>query len=222
LVLLVQSHASRMGRSAMLARLALETGRTHARIEEALIGPLEFPSTAGYRRFLCMFYGFQAPLETALALTPGIDADFVALRCKAGRIASDLLSLGLTRHEHHLLARRQTIDPFGNVGQAYGWMYATERLMLHVDAMRERIENEMPVVIQLANQFLYSCANNADLRWRQFGMMLDRVAKKHAVEEIVGSARVGVEALHGWLTQQVAATPAANDEKITSELHAIA
>lgn len=211
-----------MGRSSTLARLALETGRTHIRIEEALLGPLEFPSTAGYRRFLCLFYGFQAPLETALALTPGIDTDFVALRCKAGRIASDLLSLGLTRHEHHLLARRQTIGPFENVAQAYGWMYATERLTLHVDAMRMRIENEMPVVVQLANQFLYSCANNADIRWRQFGVTLDRIAKKHDVEEIVASARLGVDALHGWLTQHVATRPAANDERVTAKLHAIA
>ena len=209
-----------MGRSSTLARLALETGRSHARIGEALLGPLEFPSTAGYRRFLCIFYGFQAPLETALARTPGIDTDFLAVRWKAGRIASDLLSLGLTRHEHHLLARRHVIGPFENVAQAYGWMYATERLMLQVDAMRVQIENDMPVVISLANQFLYSCATNTDVRWRQFGVLLDRVAKQHDVEEIVASARVSVESLFDWLTQHV--PRAANDQKSTSEQRAIA
>ena len=212
-----------MGRSTMLARLALETGRTHQRIEEALLGPLDFPTTVGYRRFLCIFYGFQAPLESALALTPGIDLDFVAARAKAGRIASDLLSLGLTRHEHHLLARRQVIGPFENVLQAAGWMYATERLMLQVDAMRFRIESEMPVVVQLAHQFLYSCSNNAELRWRQFGMMLDRLAKKYDAEEIVTNARLSVDTLHDWLTQHVSAKPVANtDDRITQEQRAIA
>jgi heme oxygenase len=205
-----------MGRSSTLARLALETGRTHIRIEEALIGPLDFPSTAGYRRFLCLLYGFQAPLETALAVTPEVDTDFVISRAKAGRIASDLLSLGLTRHEHHLLARRQTIGPFENAAQAYGWMYATERLMLQVEAMRFRIESEMPVVISLANQFLYTCANNAELRWRQFGMLLDRVVarKQHDIEEIVASARVSVESLYGWLTQHMPQQAATHDECI--------
>lgn len=205
-----------MGRFSTLARLALETGRTHTRIEEVLVGPLDFPSTAGYRRFLCLLYGFQAPLETALAQTPEVDEEFVASRSKARFIASDLLSLGLTRHEHHLLSRRQTIGPFENAAQAYGWMYATERLMLQVDAMRARIENEMPVVISLANQFLYSCANNAELRWRQFGMLLDRVVarKRYDVEEIVASARVSVESLHGWLTQHMPQRVATNDEQV--------
>ncbi|MBA3500682.1 MAG: biliverdin-producing heme oxygenase [Deltaproteobacteria bacterium] len=211
-----------MGRSSTLARLALETGRAHAQIEEALLGPLDFPTTVGYRRFLCVFYGFQAPLESALTMTPGIDLDFVAMRAKAGRIASDLLSLGLTRHEHHLLARRQEIGPFENVAQAAGWMYSTERLMLQVDAMRFRIESEMPVVIQLANQFLYSCSNNADMRWRQYGVMLDRLAKQYDVEEIVASACQSVQSLHGWLTQQVVKPVANTDERITQQQRAIA
>jgi len=212
-----------MGRSSTLARLALETNSTHIQIEEALLGPLDFPTTLGYRRFLCIFYGFQAPLETALVMTPGIDTSFLEARSKAGRIATDLLSLGLTRHEHHLLARRQVIGPFENAAQAFGWMYATERLMLQVDSMRFRIESEMPVVVQLAHRFLYSCSNNVEMRWREFGTMLDRIARTHDVEEIVASARSSVQSLHAWLVQQVTSKRApTNDEHVTEKQRAIA
>lgn len=198
----------------MLARLALETTRTHAAIEEALFGPLEFATTAGYRRFLCMFYGFQAPLETALVMTPGVDRELLESRLKTGRIAADLLSIGLTRTEHQLLARRQTIGPFENIAQAYGWMYATERLMLPIEALRIRLEAEMPVVMALADQFLYSYAGIAELRWRQFGAVLDCVARTYELDTIVASARLATESLHGWFSRHVPSNRApTNDER---------
>jgi len=205
-----------MGRSSTLARLALETARSHAFIDEALLGPLEFPSTAGYRRFLCMLYGFQAPLENALATTPGMDAHayFLETRWKAARIATDLMSLGLTRHEHCLLARRQSIPAFASVAHAFGFMYATERLMVPVDALRVRLEIEMPVVTTLAHNFIYSYANRADAQWRQYGTHLDRVARQGDIEVIVSSARAGIDSLTAWLSQQMPATRAAtNDER---------
>lgn len=204
-----------MGRSSALARLALETSQTYAPIEAALFGPLEFASTSGYRRFLCMLYGFQAPLEAALVMTPGMDLEFLQSRFKTSRIATDLLSLGLTRHEHQLLARRHVIGPFDNVAQAYGWMYATERLTVPIEALRIRLESEMPIVTALAKQFLSTYANTAELRWWQFGAMLDRTAHDHDLEEIVASARLASDALHGWLTQHVSTDRATtNNERV--------
>src|SRR5688572_10190559 len=113
-----------MARSSTLARLTVETANSHASIGQALLGPLEFPTATGYRRFLCTLYGFQAPLEAALVMTPQIDLDFVQQRSKAGRMASDLMSLGFTRREFHLLSRRQVIPSFANPAQALGWLYA--------------------------------------------------------------------------------------------------
>ena len=210
-----------MTRSSTLARLSAETARTHARVDEALFGPLDFPSSSNYRRFLCVFYGFQAPLENAIQMTPGID-DANVYSNKCGRIASDLMSLGLTRHEHHLLARRQAIPAFVNPAHAIGWLYATERMMLQVEALRIRLENEMPVVTALAHQFLYTYASTAELRWRQFGTLLDRVARAHDVEMIVASARASVEALHAWvLIPESIANVATNDERTTAEMRRI-
>lgn len=192
-----------MARSQLLARLASETSRVHARIEEAMFGDLEFATTAGYRRFLCLFYGFQAPLENALERTPGIDLEFLDLRGKAGRLASDLMSIGLTRHEHVLLARRQTVPAFTSRAQAFGWMYATERLMLHVEPLRVRLEAEMPVVMALAHRFLYSYVNIAELRWRQFGAMLDRTIRPQDADVLLDAARASTDALASWLAGPV-------------------
>ena len=212
----VQGFGAQMARSSTLARLSLETSRSHAWIDEALFGPLEFPTSTAYRRFLCLFYGFQAPLENALALTPGVDPRHFEGRGKAGRIAHDLMALGLTRHEHLLLARRQAVPAFENAAQAVGWMYSTERLMLQVEALRVRLEVEMPVVMALAHQFLYVYVNTAELRWRQFGAVLDRVAKNYDVEQIVEAARTSLDALHSWsLAPNTIKRSATNDERIT-------
>src|SRR5690349_11514335 len=95
-----------LGRSPTLARLTLATADAHMWIEERLFGPLEFPSTTAYRRFLSVLYGFQAPLEAELARTAGLAPEFLAERRRAGHIANDLLSLGLTKQEQPLLAKR--------------------------------------------------------------------------------------------------------------------
>ncbi len=185
-----------MGRVAALARLALETASTRAAIDEALLGPLDFLDTASYRRFLCLVYGFQAPLEAALDLTPGIDLEFLHERRRVAPIAADLMSLGLTRQEFHLLSRRQTIGPFASVPEALGWMYATERLGLHLETLRIRIENEMPVVYELACQYLAASRNVVELRWRGYGRLLDRVG--HA-DDIVAAGIAGLDSFRSWL-----------------------
>lgn len=188
-----------MGGSSTLARLTIETAAAHRAIEDALFGPFDFPTTNGYRRFLCLLYGFQAPLEGALVLTPGIDLGFVDERCKAARIARDLMSIGLTRREFQLLLRRHEIAPFTHPAEALGWLYATERLTLQIEALRRQLARDMPVVFTLANQFIGMYQYAGARRWRDFGAMLDRVARDHGADAIVAAARDGIASLHAWL-----------------------
>ena len=205
-----------MGKSTTLARLTVETAAAHSQIDEALVGPLDFPTAAGYRRFLCVLYGFQAPLEAAVVMTPNIDLDFAHERCRAPRIAADLLSLGLTRREFGLLARRQAIGPFANPAEALGWLYTTERLSLQIEALRLRITHEMPVVFTLASQFISSYQSVADIRWRHYGIVLDRIAREHGADAIVGAAREGMACLQNWLVECGATVTEANVEQRAS------
>lgn len=195
-----------MSRSTTLARLTVETAVAHRSIDERLFGPLDFPTAAGYRRFLCLLYGFQAPLERAVMTTPGIDLAFVEERCKAARIASDLMALGLTHREFQLLVRRQTIGPFATPAEALGWLYTTERLTLQIEALRIQLLGEMPVVFGLASQFISSNQHVADIRWRLFGAYLDRVARDHGVDAIVAGARAGLASLESWLAEHAPTT----------------
>lgn len=74
----------------------------------------------------------------------------------------------------------------------------------------------MPVVTAIAHQFLHAYVNTAELRWRQFGAVLDRVAKRHDVDQIVASARMSLDALHAWvLAPNTVKRGATNDERAT-------
>jgi heme oxygenase len=202
-----------MGHRSTLARLTHETATLHKPIDEALLEPLDFLNAAAYRRFLCILYGFQAPLEAALVMTPDIDLGFIDERGKAGNIAADLMSLGLTRHEFRLLGRRQTIGPFATPADALGWMYVTERLTLHLQALRARLEAEIPVVFALASRFICSYGHLAESRWRDFGRMLDRVGRP---ETVVLSAMVGFDSFRQWLITNGANIELASSVQLTA------
>jgi heme oxygenase len=192
-----------------LARLTVEAARANDFVDDVLFGPLEFATADTYRRFLCMLYGFQAPLEAAIAMTPGIDLQFVDARMKTRHIARDLMALGLTRREFQMLSRRQTIEPFENPAVALGWMYSTERLMPHVDVLRTQLECELPIVFALANGFMSTYEYVTELRWRQYGSMIDRVAKKYGAPTIIAAAHAGLASLQDWLAEHTAAREAA-------------
>lgn len=186
-----------MGRTSTLARLTTETAALHPPIDDALFGAIEFLNAAAYRRFLSMLYGFQAPLEAALVRTPGIDLEFIAARAKAGNIAADLMSLGLTRNEFRLLSQRQTIGPFTCVAEALGWMYVTERFTLQLEALRVRFEAEIPIVFALANHFICGYRHVAEARWRDFDRMLEEVGNPNLA---LAGAFAGIDSFRQWLT----------------------
>ena len=205
-----------MSRSTTLARLTVDTAAVHRAIDEQLFGALDFPTAAGYRRFLCLVYGFQAPLERAVMTTPAIDLAFVEERCKAPRIASDLMALGLTRREFQLLARRATIGPFATPAEALGWLYTTERLTLQVEALRVQLLGEMPVVFGLASEFITANQHVAEIRWRQFGTYLDQVASTYGVDAIAAGARAGMASLESWLAEHAPASKPAIEQRASA------
>src|SRR5436190_23857193 len=83
--------------SSMLARLNLETQAYHALADEgwrSLLTP-EITTTA-YIDQLVRVYGFEGPLEAALAYTPNLElAIDVHQRYRAGYVAQDLIALGM-------------------------------------------------------------------------------------------------------------------------------
>jgi heme oxygenase len=186
----------------MLTRLTLETQVHHAGIDAALLGPLANPTLDRYRRFLCLSYGFELPIEAAVAMVPELSVGFVEPRIKSGRIASDLLALGIGVSEYVILARRYPRPALHNPAQALGWMYAAERTMLHHEAVRAQLEAWLPGELDGADAYLTTYAGAVDERWRELGAMLDHVAwDGETADEIVEAALVAFEVQYQWLTR---------------------
>lgn len=193
--------------SRMLTRLTLETRIHHASIDAKLLGPLETPSRSLYRRFLCLVYGFEAPLEAALAMAPGIELAFIQSRIKSGRIALDLLALGLTTQEFGLLAKRHRVPSFQTAAEALGWLYVSERTTLNHEMVRRRLLEDLPYEMEHAGSYLASYEGVVGERWRELGALLDRVAHDEAsAQQVIDAAWDGLESQFAWLGEHDATT----------------
>ena len=72
------------------------------------------PTRESYRRFLCDLYGFVTAFEARFAFALGLDITFIENRIKSGRMATDLLALGLTAYERVRLSRRCVVPTFAS------------------------------------------------------------------------------------------------------------
>lgn len=193
--------------SQMLARLNLETQAFHA-LADAGWRDLMTPeiSAGAYLSELVRVYGFEGPLEAALAYTPHLGlAINVHERFRAGYIAQDLITLGMRPGEITRLPQ-QLIAPFANPLEALGWIYVAERAMPLHEEVRRYISERLP---QAKQACVYLTANDGRVpaRWHSFGQALDRAARTpRMADEIIGGAQAGFRA---WLESPPRAAQAA-------------
>jgi heme oxygenase len=188
----------------MIGRLDLET-RIHHADADAVCDLLFRPDTAAgdYLLYLVRQYGFHAPLESALAMTPGLELLIdLKERFRAGYIAEDLLSLGLRPTELTELPQCMAIPHFTSAATALAWMYVSERATLQHGVLRGHLLTTLPSELPRAQTYLSSYAGLAGSRWRQFGQALDGYARTTAVaDEIVEAAHTAFRARAQWMNQ---------------------
>src|ERR1041385_2031444 len=109
--------------------------------------PLAVPTLDSYRRYLCDLYGFISALEARLVYTWSLDSAFLQTHIPSGRMATDLLGVGLTSYERTRLARRCCIPQFANVHVAIGWMFVLERIMRDLPAIRRDLREKLPMLL---------------------------------------------------------------------------
>jgi heme oxygenase (biliverdin-IX-beta and delta-forming) len=163
-----------MSASAALLLLNQETRSHHADADRPWLALLsEDVRAQDYMRQLMMTYGFQAPLEAALAYTSGL-WEIVKLRerARAGFLAQDLLALGLSPAQLTTLPHCFTITPFRDAAEALGWMYVSERATLLHEQIRRHLLKFAPIVAY-SSSYLAAYEGFADLRWSSFGEALD-------------------------------------------------
>lgn len=183
----------------MLNRLDLETRAFHAAADEgwrSLMTPAI--STAAYIDELVRVYGFEGPLEAALAYTPNIEVVIhVHERYRAGYIAQDLMALGMRPGE---VARipQHVIAPFANPLEALGWLYVAARATPLQEQVRRYIAVRLP---QAKQGCVYLSANEGHVGalWQSLGQALDHAARSpRMADEIIAAAHTGFRTWLEW------------------------
>lgn len=183
----------------MLTRLELETRPYHASADRVWRGLVDGTLTpANYMHQLVRVYGFEAPLEAALAYTPDLPLEIdVRGRVRSGFIVRDLLALGISASGIAALPQCM-IAPFHCPAEALGWMYVAERCALAHDGVRRHITGRFPR-LEGATSYLGS---TDDTRWISFVVALERYARANAMQQQVSSGacegyRRAVDWFHG-------------------------
>jgi heme oxygenase len=183
-----------------LLRLNLETQSQHAAADQ-LWAPLLAPKVTKWQYVaqLALVYGFEAPLEAALAYTPNLRlAIDLRARIRAGLVAQDLMRLGLTAGEVADLSQCFPMAPFGSPVEALGWLYVSERTTLQHDAVRKNVVGRLPET-KNATAYLSVYDGIVGLRWQELGVALDRfVRTERAMDELIAGAHAGFRTLATW------------------------
>lgn len=184
-----------------LLRLDLETRAVHAAADRTwlrLVGDEQGPSEHDYMHALVRIYGFEAPVEAALAYTPQFETlvDMVG-RYRSGLIAQDLLTLGLSPAQVSDIPQCM-IAPFAGVAEALGWLYVHERATLCHERARHALVARAPKLAK-ATSYLAASTGAAMIRFEDLGRQIARYARTAALEHrIVSAAHEAFRALLAW------------------------
>jgi len=185
--------------SAMLTRLNMETRRDHSRADQPWLELMGTDVTrARYIDHLVALYGFEAPFEASIALTPGIGERLqLRQRSRSGLIVQDLLALGLTPSRIARLPQCDLVVPFRDPPEALGWMYVIERATLLHDAVRHYLEDRLPLTG--ACGYLSAYDGIVGARWQELGRALDDVGNlPQAPEHIIAATRMAFACHRDW------------------------
>lgn len=185
--------------SAMLNRLDMETRAYHPAIDCKWLDLMASGVTREkYKAQLARTYGFEAPLESALAYTPNLVVPDRRERTRSGLIAQDLLALGVSASKVTALPQCREVNQFKNPAEALGWKYVVERpTQLHTAIKRNIVARVADSAHACA--YLSACDGVAAARWQQLGMLLDEVADKHrAADAIIEAARTAFACMAAW------------------------
>ena len=182
----------------MLARLQRDTSLYHGDADGhrlALVGGAVTPER--YRGFLGRIYGFEMPVEVALALTLGLD-DVLDLRAR-GQIRllrADLLALGVL--DASALPRCRSISIPG-VPEALGWAFALERNTALHGIVERHVRERIPEPMRTAGSYFAVQDRSAGTRLRELGEAMDRVATRPTIAaRITNGAKAAFRCQRSW------------------------
>ena len=187
-----------------LRRLNLETRAHHSAADAGWVRLLAPDVTCQqYVAQLVTTYGFQAPLEAALAYTPNLKL-LVDLRqrSRAGLLAQDLLELGVKAAGLANLPQCLPIAPFTAPIEALGWLYVVERGALVHEPVAHHLRSRLPEVKD-ACAYLTAYEGVAQARWVELAEILDRTARsERLLDDMIAAAHAAFRCLAAWSSDQ--------------------
>ncbi len=190
----------------MIERLHAETRVNHSDADADFdLLFREQTSHEDYLLYLTRQYGFEAPMESALELTPNLDLMIdLRERQKAQLIAQDLLGLGVKPADLQLIPQCLRVPQFRGAAEALGWMYVIERATLAHSVIRRHLLTRLPKAMRDASSYLQAYAGMVGTRWREFGTVLDDVARHPAIaDRIVDAANEAFRTQRRWALSDV-------------------
>ena len=182
-----------------IRHLDQQTRRHHAAADsDRLTLMTSVVTPESYRTFLCRVFGFEAAVETALGMTPGLD-EVVDLRSRVHLklLKSDLAALGVSSTSH--LPRCPSVVPFRSCAEALGWMYVIERNFLLHGILRRHLEKRSPAPIAIAGSYLAGNERAVGTRMRELRSVLDEFAATLWVaDDVVVAAHAAFRCQHSW------------------------
>lgn len=191
----------------MVDRLTEETRVHHAEADSDMDALFGKDVTAGqYLVYLMRVYGFEAPLDAAIAMTPKLELLLdLRARSRAGFLAQDMMALGVRPAEVTALPLCLAIPQFRSVAEAMGWLYVVERTTLSHNVIRRHLTTRFPIEMRTASAYLSSYDGIVGKRWHELGAALDLVAHHPAVaERIVAAANDAFRCRRTWSLQNTA------------------
>lgn len=190
-------------RARVLDKLQAETRSHCGRTEEAALRFVEGGSADRYRDYLVRCYGFEAPFESACVMSPTLASHGATTRPRTRYIAQDLVDLGMPP-ERLLELKPCPLAPFRDLSEALGWLYVVERNVMTNSLCHSRLAESAPALAAHA-RYLNCYGPATAMRWRSFGVSLERAAAHADFDRIANAAVTCFGRLHDWL--QIAEPP---------------
>ncbi len=180
----------------MVSRLDRETEPYHHAADSdrmSIMTPGSSP--ASYLSFLSRIYGFEGPVEAALAMTPRLDTMLdLRGRTRIRLLRADLFALGIV--DAATLPRCPSVFPFRHAAAALGWTYAIERNRRLHGIIERHLDDALP---DQPRGYFAVRDRSAGERWRELGDALDRIGRVPAIgDQIVLAARSAFRCQHSW------------------------
>ena len=178
-------------------RLQAETELQSGLADAHALGYVGNCSFERYREYLVRSYGFEAPFESACAMSPVVASHTATSRPRTRYIAHDLLDLGFPA-EKLLELTPCPMQPFRDLSEALGCLYVAERNVITNSLCHRHLAIHAP---ELAARATYlNCYGPATAsRWRAFGITLERAAAKADPNRISEAAVASFDFLDRWL-----------------------